>query len=584
MALGKAFFELVPKMKEQDLKSTLQAIKTDGMSLDLGKQLGKGLIKGFAALGVGKVIADTISASVKAYADYEQLLGGVETLFEDSAEIIQGYAANAYKTAGLSANQYMETVTSFSASLLQSLGGDTEAAAQYADMAITDMADNANKMGTSMEAIQNAYQGFAKQNYTMLDNLKLGYGGTKTEMERLLADAEKLSGVHYDISNLNDVYEAIHVIQLEMGVSGYKVDELEQKLSTMSLTEEEVARVAKDMEISYDEAMSKMENGTLSVRDAQILLGTTAREAELTLSGSFNQMKASWENFLVVLGDPKGDVEGAMQQLIDSMETVLKNAIPVLGRVIAELIAQLPNAVVELTPILVEAVVNLLLKVWSTIEASITEFFTSIGPAINEWCDGILEGVSGFFDSIGEAIDAMWHTVADTVASMWNDVVNFFSGGVDRAVSWVMTLPDRILAFFADAGSWLLEAGSNLIDGFINGIRNAAGRVVETITGFVSGAIESAKQLLGIASPSKVFAEIGRYTMEGFEEGVERNAQAAANSVRRAVSGITAAASVTLEGGKGSGDTYITMNITADSSTTLDGLIAQARRARLAYA
>lgn len=592
-SLGKAFFELVPKMKEADLKSTLKAIKTDGMSLDLGKQLGKGLVKGFAALGVGKAIADTITASVKAYADYEQLVGGVETLFKDSADVVQGYAANAYKTAGMSANQYMETVTSFSASLLQSLDGDTSAAAEYADMAITDMADNANKMGTSMEAIQNAYQGFAKQNYTMLDNLKLGYGGTKTEMERLLADAEKLSGVKYDISNLSDVYEAIHVIQLEMGMSGYKVDELKSKLSSMTLTQSELNRVAEDWardskrNMTLEEAraavMAKYEKGLLDVKDAQALLGTTAREAELTLSGSFNQMKAAWENFLVVLGDPNGDVEGAMQQLVGSMETVLKNAIPVLGRVIAELIAQLPNAVVELVPVLVEAVVNLLLTVWSNIESSITEFFTSIGPAINEWCDSILEGVSGFFDSIVSGLTGLWDSAVAAVSGMWNDVVNWFSSGVDSAVNWVMTLPDRILSFFSNAGSWLISAGSDLVNGFISGIESAVDGVISAVTGFVDNAIDAAKRLLGIASPSKVFAQIGAYTMEGFEQGIEKNAQTAANTVRKVMDGITTAANVTVEGNRGSaGGTYI-FNITADSETTLQSLVKQAQRARIAY-
>ena len=164
-----------------------------------------------AAASVAAASAATVAlgkAAVDAYADYEQLIGGVETLFKDSAEIVEGYANRAYKTAGLSANAYMETVTSFSASLLQSLGGDTEAAAKVADMAITDMADNANKMGSGMESIQNAYQGFAKQNYTMLDNLKLGYGGTKEEMQRLLKDAQALSGVKYSINNLNDVCDS----------------------------------------------------------------------------------------------------------------------------------------------------------------------------------------------------------------------------------------------------------------------------------------------------------------------------------------------------------------------------------------
>ena len=157
--------------------------------------------------------------SVKGYSDYEQLAGGVETLFKKSSQSVINNASKAYQTAGMSANEYMETVTGFSASLLQSLGGDTQKAAEKADMAIRDMSDNANKLGTDVSSIQNAYQGFAKQNYTMLDNLKLGYGGTKEEMERLLADASKLSGVEYNIDNLGDVYDAIHVIQEDLGLT-----------------------------------------------------------------------------------------------------------------------------------------------------------------------------------------------------------------------------------------------------------------------------------------------------------------------------------------------------------------------------
>ena len=175
--------------------------------------------------GVQALGALTRSA-LEGYADYEQLAGGVETLFKTSAGAVLEYANNAYKTAGLSANQYMETVTSFSASLLQSLSGDTEAAARYADMAITDMADNANKMGTDIEMLQNAYRGFARGNFTMLDNLALGYAGTKEEMERLLADAERLSGVHYDISSYADMVAAIHEVQTELEISGLSAEEI----------------------------------------------------------------------------------------------------------------------------------------------------------------------------------------------------------------------------------------------------------------------------------------------------------------------------------------------------------------------
>lgn len=224
----------------RELDENEKAIKEGGKAAEESGNKFQNFGKVLKTVGValGAVAAAAGAAAVKlgkevvaAYADYEQLVGGIDTLFKDSSQEIQRYAANAYKTAGLSANEYMETVTGFSASLIQSLGGDTEKAAKYADMAITDMSDNANKMGTDMSSIQNAYQGFAKQNYTMLDNLKLGYGGTKQEMERLLADAEKISGVKYDISSYADVVEAIHVMQESMDIAGTTAKEAEATIS-----------------------------------------------------------------------------------------------------------------------------------------------------------------------------------------------------------------------------------------------------------------------------------------------------------------------------------------------------------------
>lgn len=267
---------------------TKELDKATGKASSLIKGLGKGL-GGVLATGAGlamtaiaattKAIGDLTKASVEAYADYEQLIGGVETLFKNSADKVEAYANRAYETAGLSANQYMETVTSFSASLLQSLGGDTDKAADYADQAIQDMSDNANKMGTDMSLIQSAYQGFAKQNYTMLDNLKLGYGGTKTEMERLLADAEKISGIHYDISSFADMTEAIHVIQTEMGITG-----------------------------------------------------TTAKEAASTITGSLNMTKSAWENLVAGFSKKDVNLDELIQQVIDSAMKFVDNVIPVIER------------------------------------------------------------------------------------------------------------------------------------------------------------------------------------------------------------------------------------------------------------
>lgn len=249
-------------------------------AINAGKKIASGIgktaVKAFklAAAGVAGFGA-LAGLSVKNYAEFEQLVGGVETLFGKHSKSVIKNANNAYKTAGLSANAYMETVTSFSASLLQSVGGDTKIAASIADRAIIDMSDNANKMGTDMSMIQNAYQGFAKQNYTMLDNLKLGYGGTKEEMKRLLKDAEKISGQKFDLSSYADIIQAIHVVQTEMGITG-----------------------------------------------------TTAKEASSTIQGSISAMKSAWTNFLTGMADPNQDFDMLVGNLVDSVVTVAKNLIP----------------------------------------------------------------------------------------------------------------------------------------------------------------------------------------------------------------------------------------------------------------
>ena len=283
--VGTAYLQIVPSMDgvPGSIRRGLGG-EADAAGVMAGGRI-SGKIKGaLAASGIGAALGAGLAKSIKTGANLEQAIGGIETLFKDSADEMIKNADNAFKTAGISANQYMEQATSFSASLLQSLDGDTQKAAKAADQAIIDMSDNANKMGTNIRDIQNAYQGFAKQNYTMLDNLKLGYGGTKTEMERLLADAEKISGQEYDINNLSDVYEAIHVIQEEMDITG-----------------------------------------------------TTSKEAASTLSGSFSSMKAAAENFLgdLALGRNVGP---AMVDLAESAGTFLfDNLLPAIGRVFASL-------------------------------------------------------------------------------------------------------------------------------------------------------------------------------------------------------------------------------------------------------
>ena len=279
--LAKAYVQIVPSAVgiQGRIRKEIEPEADSAGSSFGGKMVGM-IKKVIATAAIGKAL----SASISEGAALEQSLGGIETLFKDSADKVKANAAKAYQTAGMSANDYMELTTSFSASLLSSLAGDTSKAADVADMAMVDMSDNANKMGTNMEDIKNAYQGFAKQNYTMLDNLKLGYGGTKSEMERLLADAQKISGVEYNIDNLSDVYSAIHVIQGQLDITG-----------------------------------------------------TTAKEAATTISGSFNQMKAAAKNVMgeIALGM---DVGPALNELANTIITFAAgNLLPAVWNVISAL-------------------------------------------------------------------------------------------------------------------------------------------------------------------------------------------------------------------------------------------------------
>lgn len=481
-------------------------LNQDGLKSGLGKlgSIAKGALKGVAVAGAAVATAFTgiVVASVKARGEIEQSIGGVETLFKNSADTVIKNAKNAYKTAGLSANEYMTMATSFSASLLQSVAGDTKKAADIADMAMVDMADNANKMGTDMTSIQNAYQGFAKQNYTMLDNLKLGYGGTKTEMERLLKDAQKITGIKYDINNLSDVYEAIHVIQKNLDISGYSTDQLREKLNNMSLTQDELNKVAKDMGITYEEAFNKMNDGTLSVSDAQILLGTTAREAEQTLTGSITALKASWNNFLSGAGD--------LSQVVDSAEIAIENIL----RIVADAVPSIMNNLTKSMPKLFELGTNLLQSLIDGIKANmynssggrgmlsiaidvITSFATQIIKMIP---DILLLGqelflglVSGMAESLPDIIEVATSAILSLIDGFINNLdliintatvlITTLAEGlaqalpilIPKAIECIITIVEKLL----DNIDMLIDAGIELIFGLADGLIEALPILIE---------------------------------------------------------------------------------------------------------
>ena len=330
-------------------------VDQSGLKKGLGsmKKLGATAGKAFLAIGAAAAAATVAitKMAVDAYADYEQLVGGVETLFKGSADKVKAYAENAFYTAGVSANEYMKQVTSFSASLISSTAGDTEKAADIANMALIDISDNANKMGSSMESVTLAYQGFAKQQYMLLDNLKLGYGGTKTEMERLLKDAEALTGIKYDINNLADVYNAIHVIQEELQIAG-----------------------------------------------------TTSKEAEKTISGSANMMKASWQNVLSAIAGG-GDLDKAINNLVYSIQKYFENIVPVVERSLQG-IGQLIERV---APMLVQTVARTLIK-------AIPSLLNAVYQMIIGLAKGIYQGIVDLFSGGTEkVIEAQTNEIAKSV-------------------------------------------------------------------------------------------------------------------------------------------------------------------------
>lgn len=416
-----------------------------------------------AAVSLGKAV-------IEAYGEYEQLVGGVDTLFQESSGKLQEYAANAYKTAGMSANDYMSTVTSFSASLIQSLGGDTEAAVKYADMAITDMADNANKMGTDIGLIQNAYQGFAKQNYTMLDNLKLGYGGTKEEMERLLADATAISGIEYDISSYADVVDAIHVIQESMGVAG-----------------------------------------------------ATAAEAEHTIEGSLNSMKAAVANLVVGFGNADADIEQLCNNVVDAFQDVLTNITPVIENIIAALptaLNALLETVGELLPTLLETVVDLFSQVLNTLLTLLPELIPVVIEALLTIVNTLIENlpllveaaiqiVMSLVQGIGQALPTLIPAAIQAIITIVQSLIDSLPMILDAALQLITGLADGLLAaipvliaalpeiilsiinFILDAIPQIIETGIQLLTSLVAALPEIITAIVEAIPQIISGIIEA---------------------------------------------------------------------------------------------
>lgn len=504
--LGKAYVQIVPSA--QGIKSALTEMfdeETEGLGEQTGQSIGQELIgtlkKVIAAAGIGKIISDSINMG----GALQQSLGGVETLFKDSADTVKEYAAQAYRTVGLSANDYMEQTTSFAASLLSSVSQDTDAAAQLANMALVDMADNANKMGTDMQDIQNAYQGFAKQNYTMLDNLKLGYGGTQAEMQRLLNDATKISGVKYDLGNLADMYSAIHIIQQEMDITG-----------------------------------------------------TTAKEAATTLTGSFAAMKAAAEN---VMGNwsTGADLTEPLQALADTAQTFLvDNLLPMIGNVLAGI----PEIIYSLVPELLQTGTELLSSLAQGFTEGIPEFFSTALPQLLAFTDQLRDNAASFVDAglnlITQLLNGLIAGLPDLIAYVPDIIINIcgiindnmpkiLGEGVAIIVQLVAGLVQTVPSLLANwkkileavlsvisAINWL-NIGKNILTGVANGVKSMGTSMLNAFKGGFSSALAWIKSL-----PSQA-VQWGKNLIQSFINGLTGKGGAVGAGAIAATAGATIA-------------------------------------------
>ena len=574
--IATAYVHLVPSAK--GIKNSISEAlgnEPDKVGKEAGSRIGSMIKKAIVAAGIGSAITSVISGALKAGGALEQSFGGLETLYGDAADAAKEFALQAAQ-AGIDANTYAEQAVSFGAALKQAFGGDTYAAMEAANTAIMDMADNSAKMGTDIQSIQAAYQGFAKSNYTMLDNLKLGYGGTRTEMERLLKDAEKISGIHYDISNLGDVYEAIHVIQKELGIAGVAAD-----------------------------------------------------EAKTTLTGSMAAIKAAWQNTLAMMATG-GDVKAAFDVLAQSISNFVgNNLVPMIGRVLENLplliesfaqiiteglnniannadeaanfattlIGNIALAIAKAAPSLAlaaalaftnvahEVMVNLgeILDANTTaaidaikqkiIEYGIPEMLTKGIELVKSIGEGIINGVNHALSRVQEVINNIkakfdafdWKTIGSTILAK---IGTGIEGAFKKVTTQISSLISKIKsAFDIDWGS----VGSGIISGIAKGITNGAKSIIDAAKNAAETALNAAKNALGINSPSKVFEkEVGRQISAGIAVGIDKNAYMITDAVESASDLTLGEFRASALGGFGAsnGGTF-TQNITINSPTEL---------------
>ena len=567
--IGTAYVKIEPTAKGIAGKISSQ-MESEGQTS--GSSFSKGfgsVISGIGKAAVGAVAAGAtavggiVSSAVSSFGEYEQLVGGVETLFGDSADTVIKNADKAFQTAGMSANDYMQTVTSFSASLLQSVGGDTAEAAKVADMALIDMSDNANKMGTSMESIQNAYQGFAKQNYTMLDNLKLGYGGTKSEMERLLADATKLTGVKYDISNLNDVYNAIHAVQQNIGITGTTAEEasstIQGSLSSVQAAWSNLLTGMASDDANMDELIGNL---LATVESFATNIMPVIETAILGVSQLIERLAPVIAEKLPALLEQA--LPGLLQAgvtVIESLATGILAAIPSLMPTITDVILQIVQMLVSLAPQLIEVGLTVITELALGIASALPELIPTIVDCVLTIVDTLISNVDmlidaaialilglaeGLINALPQLIERIPEIVIKIVSALIENAPKILEAAVQLIVMLAKglfealpqllgQLPELIMAIVngvISLASQMLEAGKELVAGIWKGIKEAWGKLVEDVKTLGKKLVDSVKGFFKIGSPSKLFAdEVGQWIPEGIAVGIDANAESVSDAI-----------------------------------------------------
>ena len=542
--LAKAYVQIIPSA--DGVKGKIQEAlggEAESAGKSAGASVGSNLIgtlkKALVVAGIGAAIKESIEAG----AELQQSIGGIETLFKDNADTVKQYAADAYKTAGLSANDYMQSVTGFSASLLQGLGGDTAKAAEVANMALVDMSDNANKMGSDMGSIQNAYQGFAKQNYTMLDNLKLGYGGTKSEMERLLKDAEKFSGVKYDIDNLSDVYNAIHVIQGELDITGTTAKEASTTISgSMDSMKSSFQNVLADLALGNDLSASMQGLGDSIAAVAQniipvitniitsvptLLVALIPQLIPIVISGAQQLVQGLIDGFSQALPA----ISGISTQIPDGVITAISTGLPSILQKGVEVITNVANGILQNLPSLISAAGNILGQLLNAFLAGLPGMLDAGVKLVGNIGTGLLQNGPKVLAAIGSVIAQLLSTIVSHLPELLQkgiELIGQLAAGIIEAIPKIALAVPQVISEIKTKFSEIDwgEVGSNIISGIAKGITGAVGKIKEAAEGAARKAYETAKKALGINSPSKLMRdEVGKFIPAGIAEGINQNAK-----------------------------------------------------------